>query len=254
MQITPGRISSGSLIVNEKIPSLNLGRSLIVTVLSKPKAGLVLVSLFGKKVFVETTIPLHKGQVLNLKVHALSPKIILKPAEQMTDSASMTKGLKTLVQDLVGTLEKTSVKSFTAQEIIGALSRLSSEEGGAQQFIMMLADQIHQHPGALAYLFIPLVEDDSHSNARVSIEKLGGDAYCIHFEIDMDNLGPIECTARLDEKIDVELRAPSPETADLLREHIHELKLSLEPFGVRSCEVVLKRLGSTTVQGVDVLV
>ncbi|MBN2297124.1 MAG: flagellar hook-length control protein FliK [Deltaproteobacteria bacterium] len=231
-----------------------MGRSLIATVLSKPKGGLVLVSLFGRKVFVETTIPLHKGQVLNLKVHALSPKIVLKPAEQMPDSGALIKGLKTLVGELAGTFGKTSVKSFTAQEILGALSNLPSDEAGVSQFVSMLMDQIHHHPQALAYLFIPLVEEDTHSNARVSIEREGDNAYCIHFEIDMVNLGPLECTARLDDSIDVEIRASSQETVELLRENIHELKMSLEPFGVRSCEIVLKRLGSSTMQGVDVLV
>ena len=203
---------------------------------------------------METTIPLQKGQILNLKVHALSPKIVLKPIEQKTDSSVMMKGLKTMVQDLVGTLGKTSIRSFTAQEILSAMSKLSSQDPGVSQFVSMLMDQIHHHPQALAYLFIPLVEEDSHSNARVSIEREGDNAYCIHFEIDMVNLGALECTARIDNGIDVEIRASSKETVEYLRENIHELKLSLEPFGVRSCEVVLKRLGSTTVQGVDVLV
>jgi len=253
MNIVPSRISSGSIIVNEKIPSLSVGRTIIATVLSKPKGGNVIVSLFGKRVRVETTIPLYKGQVLNLRVHALAPRIVLKPAQSSLDSQTVLKGMKSLVEDLVGTFGKTPIKSFAAEEIFQTFSRHSMQEPALAQFVSTLMEQINLHPQALAYLFIPLVQKDAHSHARVSIEKKD-QAYIIHFEMDTDHLGQMECTAQLDDAIDVEIRTPSQETADLLREHIHELYTGLEPLGVRSCEVVLRHLGGEVYPGVDVLV
>ena len=253
MQIVPGQFSSGSIIVNEKIPSLSVGRLLVATVLSRPKGGNVLVSLFGRKTLVETTIPLHKGQVLNLKIHAVSPRIILKPVQPSPGSQTVMKGIKNLVEDLVGTFGKTPVKSFTAEEILQTFTKHSLQEPAFAQFVSTLMDQINLHPQALAYLFIPLVQEDSHSHARISIEKQD-QAYIIHFEINTDHLGQMECTARLDDAIDVEIRTSSQETADFIQEHIYELYTGLEPLGVRSCEVVLKHLGGEGSPGVDVLV
>ena len=253
MHIVPSRISSGSIIVNAKIPALSVGRTLIATVLSEPKGGSVLVSFFGKRVRVETTIPLHKGQVLNLKVHSLSPRIILKPAQQAMDPKEMVKGWKSLVEDLVGTFDKTPVKSFSAEEILTKLVRLSPQDQGIPQFVSTLTEQMNFHPQALAFLFIPLVEKDSHSHARVVIEKQDQE-YIIHFEMNTDHLGAMECTARLDDTIDMEIRTSSQETKDLLQAHIHELYAGLEPLGVRSCVVVLKQLSPAPSQGVDVLV
>jgi hypothetical protein len=253
MQIVPGKINAGSIIVNDKIPSLNVGRTLIATVLSNPRGSHILVSLFGRKVLVETTIPLQKGQVLNLKVHAISPRIILKPAEHAQDQNVSLKGLRNLVEQYVGTLGKVSVKSFTFGEIFKTLANKSFQDPGMPQFVSLLLEQINMHPQALAYLFIPLVEKDSHSHAQVCIEK-NDDAYIIYFEITMETLGAMECTARLDDKIDVEIRTPSEKTAGFLKKYIHELKDSLEPMGVRTCEVVFKRLSKTGTGGVDVLV
>lgn len=253
MHLAPGKISTGSIIVNDKISSLNIGRTLIATVLSNPKGSHILVSLFGKKVLVETTIPLQKGQVLNLKVHAVSPRIILKPAEHAQDQTASLKGLRNLVERYIGTFGKASVKSFTLAEIFKTLTNKSFQDSGMPQFVSLLLEHINMHPQALAYLFIPLVEKDSQSHARVCIEK-DDDAYIIHFEISMEKLGAIECMARLDDKIDVEIRTPSEETAGFLKKYIHELKKSLEPMGVRTCEVVFKRLSKTGSGGVDVLV
>jgi len=253
MQIVPSRISSGSIIVHAKIPALTVGRILVATVLSEPKEGGVLVSLFGKRVRVETTIALNKGQVLNLKVHSLSPRIILKPAQPAMGSKEILKGLKSLVEDLVGTFGKTPVKSFGAEEILTQLARLSPRDPGLPQFVSTLMEQMNLHPQALAFLFIPLVEKDSYSHAQVAIEKQD-QAYIIHFEMSTENLGQMQCTARLDDAIDVEIRTNAEETANILREHIHELYSGLEPLGVRSCEVVLKQLSTGCSRGVDVLV
>ena len=253
MHIVPTRISSGSIIVNSKIPALSVGRTLIATVLSEPKNGSVLVSFFGKRVRVETTIDLHKGQVLNLKVHSLSPRIILKPAQQAMDLKETVRGWKSLVEDLVGTFNKTAVKSFSAEEILTKLASHSPQDQGLPQFVSTLTDQMNLHPQALAFLFIPLIEKDSHSTAQVVIEKQD-QAYVIHFEMNTDHLGAIECTARIDDAIDVEIQTSFEETKDLLQTHIHELYDGLEPLGVRTCEVVLKQKNPAPSMGVDVLV
>jgi hypothetical protein len=56
-----------------------VGRQVVATVLANPKDGLVLVSMFGRQLLVETTLNLTKDQVLNLRVHATSPKVVMKP-------------------------------------------------------------------------------------------------------------------------------------------------------------------------------
>lgn len=54
-----------------------MGRQVVATVLSTPKDGLVTVSMFGRRFLVETTLDLFKDQVLNLRVHATTPRVIL---------------------------------------------------------------------------------------------------------------------------------------------------------------------------------
>lgn len=253
MQIIPGVITSGSIVVSEKVPAVSVGSTLIATVLSRPKGGFVFVSLFGRRVLVETSLSLQKGQVLNLKVHALNPKIVLKPVEQGGESRVPSIRMGDLVQGLVGSLGKGPLESFTAGEIIRALIEHAPQEEALPQFISAFMEQVHNHPQALAYLFVPFVERDSQGHARVSIDRQD-DTYTISFEISTDHLGDIECTARLQEKIDIELRTSSEETAGFLREHIQDLSAGLEHFGVRSCEVVVRRLGDPALKGVDVLV
>ncbi|MCK7512721.1 MAG: hypothetical protein MZV70_57605 [Desulfobacterales bacterium] len=52
MRITPAQIPAGDIIVQGKISSLAIGRQVVATVLSTPKDGLVLVSMFGEHFLV----------------------------------------------------------------------------------------------------------------------------------------------------------------------------------------------------------
>lgn len=254
MRILPGRISSGSIVLSENIPSVSVGRSVIATVLSMPKGGSVLVSMFGKHLIVETTMDLKKGQVLHLKVHALSPKIILKPARpDASGPGSVVGQLSSGLSRLIGTYGEKPVQAFLAREIAGRLLSKAGDDGTQALFVTSLMDQIHQCPQALAYLFIPLADNESRSGARVSVERQGS-AYVLHFDIETEFLGNLECSASLDKGMDVEIRTPSEEIAEFLRRHMGDLRESLEPFGVRSIEVVRAALRNVFVKEVDVLV
>lgn len=256
MQINPALARLGSIVLTENIPSISIGRSVIATVLSAPKGGSVLVSMFGKRLFVETTMSLQKGQVLNLKVHAVTPKIILKPSpEEVESKSSPMRELGSMLSRIAGKFGEKPVSSFLVQEIARKLSSRGADDGPSAQFVTSVLDQIYQYPQALAYLLIPLVDGDSGSGAKVSIEK-EDDAYILHFDIDTENLGNIECKACMNKGsgIDVEIKTPSLEIADFLKSGILELKESLEPFGVRSIEVVRARLSKASRKEVDVLV
>jgi hypothetical protein len=201
---------------------------------------MVLVSMFGRRLHVETTMPLEKGQVLNLKVHAVSPKVILKPMP--VEAAQITTSLKdigTVLNAIVGTPGEKDLGRFLVQEITRQLSAPSGLDAPAAQVAAAVLDQVYQYPNAIAHLLIPLTDNDSRSAARVSIEKEEG-AYILNFDIEADHLGSLACRARLDRSrgIDVEIRTPSEEIADFLRENIFELKESLKDFGVRTVEVV----------------
>ena len=254
MQILAGQILPDSIVLSGKTPSLTIGKTLVVTVLSTPKAGRVLVSMFGKHVQVETTMALHKGQVINLKVHALSPRIVLKPAGPGADTPEGGwKDAGSVVGRLAGSLGEKPVEAFLLQEILGRLASQSGGDASRNRAIASLIEQVLQYPQALAFLFIPLVDDGSQGCARVWIER-DEDAYALQFRIETDHLGSLECTARMDQAIDVEIRTPLPETADLLNRHVHELEQSLEPFGVRHVGICLATLREGPHKGVDVLV
>ncbi len=257
MKINPAVFLSGKITLSESIPSISLGRSVIATVLAAPKDGTVLVSMFGKRLLVETTMPLEKGQVLNLKVHAVSPRIILKPmeAEAAVRTTSLLKDLGSAISELVGKHSEKPMKSFLIQEIIRQLTSPNAQDAPAAQFVTSLVDQVLQYPQALAYLFVPLVDDQSRAAAQVSIER-EGDAYILNFDIETDNIGNIECRARLDHErgIDVEIRTLSEEIASFLKAHVQELKNSLDMMNVRSVEVLHTRLRRTLQKEVNVLV
>ena len=254
MQILAGQIRPDSIVLSGKIPSLTIGKTLVVTVLSTPKAGRVLVSLFGKHIQVETTMALHKGQVLNLKVHALSPRIVLKPAGTGSDTPEDGwRNAGSVVSRLAGSFGEKPVEAFLVQEILGRLTSQTRGDASQNRAIASLIEQVLQYPQALAFLFIPLVDDDSQGSAKVWIER-DGDAYALQFRIETDHLGSLECTARVDQAIDVEIRTPLPETADYLNRHVHELEQSLEPFGVRHVGISLATLREGQLKGVDVLV
>jgi len=254
MQILAGQIRPDSIVLSGKIPSLTIGKTLVVTVLSAPKSGRVLVSMFGKHIRVETTMALHKGQVLNLKVHALSPRIVLKPAGAGADTPEGGwRDAGSVMGRLAGSLGEKPVEAFLIQEILGRLFSQARGDASRNQAMASLIEQVLEYPQALAFLFIPLVGDGSQGSARVWIERDGG-AYALQFRIETDHLGSLECTARVDQAIDIEIRTPLPETADLLNLHVHELQQSLEPFGVRHVGICLATLREGPLQGVDVLV
>jgi len=254
IQILTGQIQPGSIVLNETIPSLSIGRTLVVTVLSAPKAGRVLVSMFGKRLHVETTMPLHKGQVINLRVHALTPRIVLKPVD--SGAASQSAGVRDLggaVGGLVGSFGEKPVESFLFQEIFKNLFSQPGQDAAQSQIAAPLIEQILQYPQACAFLFIPLADYDSRGSAKVWAER-DEDGYVLNFEIETDRLGSLECTARMDQGIDVEIRASSPETAEFLSRYVHELKESLQPFGVRYIRISHTTLKDRPSRGVDVLV
>ena len=254
MQILPGHLQSGSIVLNENIPTLSIGRTLVATVLSAPKSGQVLVSMFGRRIMVETTMALHRGQVLNLKVHALSPRIVLKLADSGIEGQSPSlRNLGNALSRLVGSFGDKPIESFLLQEIVRRLPSRPGNDAGQAEIVAALAEQMTQHPEALAFLLIPLVDEESGGSAKVSVER-DGDAYVLHFGIDTDRLGSLECTARMDRGVEVEIMTPSEDTADFLNGHLHELEAGLEPFGVRYVRVARTALKDHLLKGVDVLV
>jgi hypothetical protein len=213
--------------------------------------------MFGKRLLVETALPLEKGQVLNLKVHAVSPKIVLRPSPQpdLPERSVPLRDLSSALGQIIGKLGEKPISSFLVQETIRQLSSQGDQDSRSAQFVTALLDQIYQYPQAIAYLFIPLVDDDSGSRAQVSIER-DESAYTVNLDIETENLGSIECTARMDKdkRMDVEIRTPSGEVAALLKSHLGELKAGLEPLGIRSLEILRSALRKQSSKEVDVLV
>ena len=151
MQILPGHLQSGSIVLNENIPTLSIGRTLVATVLSAPKSGQVLVSMFGRRIMVETTMALHRGQVLNLKVHALSPRIVLKLADSGIEGQSPSlRNLGNALSRLVGSFGDKPIESFLLQEIVRRLPSRPGNDAGKAEIVAALAEQLTQHPEALA--------------------------------------------------------------------------------------------------------
>lgn len=257
MQINPALARSGSIVLEGNIPTVSIGRTVVATVLSVSKGGSALVSMFGKRLLVETTMPLEKGQVLNLKVHSVSPKIVLRPSPQpdLLERSAPLKDLSKALSQIVGKFGEKPISSFLAQETIRQLSSQGDQDSQSVPFVTALLDQIYQYPQAIAYLFIPLVGEDSGSRAQVSIEH-DENAYTVNLDIETENLGSIECRARMDKDkmIDIEIRTPSGEVADLLRSGLVELRESLDPLGIRSLEVLRSALRKQAPKEVDVLV
>lgn len=256
MQITAAQLKPGTIVLSQSIPSLSVGRTVVATVLSMPKDGSVLVSMFGQRVLVDTTIPLEKGQVLNLKVHAVSPKVVLKPVQLEADqqAAAPLKDLGSLLGTIVGKPGEKELSSFLLKEIATQLST-SGQDAASAQLVKSFVDQVYTYPNAIAHLLIPIVDNESRGAARVSIEREGG-AYVLNFDMETDQLGSLACTVRMEEGrgMDVEIRTPSDETAAFLRTGLLELKEGLEPFGVRSIEVVRGRVKALAAREVNVLV
>jgi hypothetical protein len=252
MHITQAQLRAGTIVLNESVPTVSVGRIVLATVLSAPMGGSVLVSMFGKKLLVETTLPLEKGQVFNLKVHAVSPKVILKPMPVETSQlASSLKDLGTVLAAVVGKGDK-GLRSFLVQEVTRQLSSSGQDEQSAQ-VVSTIMDQMTQYPNAIAHLLIPLVDNDSRGAARVSIEKEEG-AYVVNFDMETEHLGSLACRARMGRGMDVEIRTPFEDTAEFLRANLFELREALQPFGARSVEVVRGAVRSSAVKEVNVLV
>ncbi len=250
----PGQIQPGSIILDEPIPTLSIGRTIVATVLSTPSEGRVLVSMFGRRLLVDTTLMLTRDQVLTLKVHALSPRIVLKPADSPAEHQGHgIRDLGAAVGRLVGSFGEKPVEAFLLQEILQHLSQTPARDTQGAPALGPLVEQVLQYPQAFAFFFIPLVDGDSQGNARVWTEKDGG-GYLLHFAVETDRLGSLECTARLDQGVDVEIRASSRETADFLTSHISELREGLQPLGVRYVRISHTALKEQAVRGVDVLV
>jgi len=255
MRITPAMINPGTLVVTGELPSVSVGRQVAATVLSMPKNGLVMVYMFGRQFLVETNLDLKMGQVLNLKVYATSPKIILKPVDNAVETRPLLKTLDTIVEQLVGKLGDVPVKSFDVREIIKKIVSDPPEKDSLPlQIVQRFVEQYSQIPNAVAFLIIPLVDDDSKGRAQVSIEREGSD-YRLNFQMETDSLGLLESTVlRSAQGLNVEIRSGSEEIADFLRSHVQELFGSLEPLGVRSVEVVRKALLPPQQPGVNVVV
>jgi hypothetical protein len=238
--ISQAQLRTGSIIIKDQIPSLFIGRNVVATVLSRPKEGMALVSMFGRRLLVETTMDLTKGQVLNLKVHALQPKVILKPLEaQGVQRTTTLAGVSALIERLVGKLGDVPLKAFNVREILEEQIQGKSDPVMAQ-FISALVEEAAKYPQALAFLLIPIVQEDSRGRAKVVVEKDREEGFVITFDMETDHMGVIGCTARINDGIDVEIRTGSDSLADFLRSHIQALYERLAGIDVvRRLEVVM---------------
>jgi len=255
MRISPAQILSGDIIVQGKVSSLAVGRQVVATVLSTPKDGLVMVSMFGRRFLVETTLDLFKDQVLNLRVHATTPRVILKPVATNSEAKAAVKILDGLVEQLVGKFGETPVASFDLKEIVRMLLRESANDPSAMQYVARLVEDYSQLPqGTLAYLLIPFVDDEGRGSARVTIAREGED-YRLHFDVMTDVLGVVESTVlRTAGGVSVEMFTASEDVVAFLRERVHELALSLERMGVTTIDVAYRKPRSPQRMNVDVLV
>jgi hypothetical protein len=255
MRIIPAQITAGDIIVKDKMPALIIGRQVIATVLASAKDGLVLISMFGKQFFVETTLDLQKDQILNLKVHATTPKVIMKPVESNPEVRSSIKLMDNLVEQLVGKFGSTPIQAFELKEILKKLISDAPDEKMAVQLAQKFIQDFSQLPtNTIAYLLIPLVGEDTRGRAQVTIEKDGQD-YRLHFDMETDALGLIESTVlRTKAGVSVEISSALEEVVDFLKAHVKDLGASLEPFGVVGIEIVQKKPTAAQRTPVDVVV
>lgn len=254
MLVTPSQIHPGTVVVKGDVPSLSVGRQVAVTVLSMPRNGLVLVSMFGRRFLVETNLDLQKDQVLNLKVHATSPKVIMKPVEGSGEAKAALKVLDSMVEQLVGKFGAAPLEAFDLREILKKLLLEPQGDAAPIQFAQKLLQEFSQVPAAVAFLVVPFLDDESRGRAQVAIERDAQD-YRITFRVETDSLGLIESTAvRSASGIAVEIRSGLEEVVEFLRSHLKELSDSLEPLGVGIIEVVRRKPEAPVQTGVDVVV
>jgi hypothetical protein len=255
MRIIPTQITPGDIIIPDKMPSLVIGRQVIATVLASAKDGFVLVSMFGKQLLVETTLDLQKDQILNLKVHATTPKVIMKPVESNPEMKPVIKLMDNLVEQLVGKFGSTPIQAFELKEILKKLISESPDEKMAAQLAQKFIQDFSQLPtNTIAYLLIPIVGEDTRGKAQVTIEKDGQD-YRLHFDMETDSMGLIESTVlRTKAGVSVEISSAHQEVVDLLKAHMEELGKSLEPYGVVGIEIMQKKPVAAQRTPVDVVV
>ena len=255
MRIIPAQIAVGDIIVQDKMPALVIGRQVIATVLASPKDGLVLVSMFGKQLLVETNLDLQKDQILNLKVHATTPKVVMKPVDSFPETRTVTKLMDNLVEQLVGKFGNTPIQAFELKEILKKLISESPDEKMTAQLVQKFIQDFSQLPiNTIAYLLIPIVGEDTRGKAQVTIEKDGQD-YRLHFDMETDALGLIESTVlRTQAGVTVEISSALQEVVDLLKAHMKDLGKSLEPFCVIGIEIMQKKPVAVKRAAVDVVV
>jgi len=253
-------VLENAITLKTRIPSLFVGRRLVVTVLSNTKGGKVLISMFGNKVYVETDLELVKGQVLHLEVHALRPRVVLKPVVQDESKSSFSKSaVDGLIERLIGSLGRTDIKHFEARKIFEQVLQSARHDNDIQYLVQALLRDLPAFAGAVAFFYIPLLVDkDPGGRARVAIYKEGDDSYAVNFDVDTDNLGKIRCTALMGNGLDIEIVSPSAYVVDLLRSHAGELSNRLTDMGLDLKRLeIMQRAISRTGQGspeMDVLV
>ena len=259
MIIIPAQVVTGDITIkgNIQVPSLAIGRLVVATVLSSPKNGLVLVSMFGQRLLVETNLDLMEGQILNLRVQATNPKVVMKPVESSPETKTALKVLDSLVERIAGRFGDAPIQSFEIKEIIKKFlsEAQSTKDMPTVQAALKFVEGFAQlPPNTVAYLLIPFVDDNSRGKAQVTIERNGRD-YRLHFEVETDALGLVESTVSMTAKgISVQISSGSAQVVDLLKAHLEELGQSLSPYGVTGIEVVRKNPLSAQRTGVDVLV
>jgi hypothetical protein len=255
MRIIPAQIPPGDIIIKDEIPSLAVGRQVVATVLSSPKNGLVLISMFGKRLLVETTLDLKQDQILNLKVYATTPKVVMKPIESAPEAKTVLKLMDNLVEQLAGKFGNTPIEDFDLKEILKKLISEAPDDKAALQLAQKFIEDFSQlPPNTIAYLLVPFVGEDTRGRAQVTIEKDGQD-YRLHFGVETDALGLIESTVlRTNSGIAVEISSGLKDVVDLLRTHLQELTQNLEPYGLTGIEIVQKKPQGDQRAGVDVVV
>lgn len=228
------------VVAGETLPGLSVGRQLVATVLGQPKNGLVLVSMFGRQLNVETTLDLKPGQILNLRVDALSPQIIMRPATQAGEAGPaptiLSDKLVEFVEKLAGKLEKGEVRDFELRNVLNRLVEQNDAE--AAKLLKPLLEQLTQYPQAVALFLIPVNDEGSSGQAAVAVER-DEDEYVLRFRLDTDHIGRVSALARLGEGLRLELSVGQAEVADLMRTHLSELAERLEPLGLTELTVRL---------------
>jgi len=219
----------------DNLPGLSVGRKLVATVLSRPVNGLVMVSMFGRRLSVETNLDLKPGQVLNLRVDALKPQVIMRPEASPQTAAP---DLGALVERLAGSLEKGEVKNFELRNLLTQL--VEQNDDSAAVALKPLVEQLFNYPQAVALFLIPVNDQDSSGQAAVAVER-EDDEYVLRFRLDTDHIGRVNALARLGNGLRVEIGVAHTDVAELMRVHLSELAERLEPLGLTELKVNLER-------------